>query len=46
VGITVGTWDVRMIGRYVVMAQPQAAFSQNIQVNKVVPQFRRVPGVK
>ncbi len=44
VGITVGTWDRALIGRYVVMARPGATVSQNIQVNKVVPQFRRVPG--
>jgi hypothetical protein len=41
VGITVGEMDFRLIGRYVVMAQPQGAVSQNIQMNKVVNQFKR-----
>jgi beta-lactam-binding protein with PASTA domain len=40
VGITVGELDLRLIGRYVVMAQPQAAATQRVQVNKMVRLFR------
>lgn len=41
VGITVGALDFRLIGRYVVMAQPQVAATQKIQVNKMMTMFRQ-----
>jgi len=41
VGITVGALDFGLIGRYVVLAQPQVAATQKIQVNKMVTMFKR-----
>jgi beta-lactam-binding protein with PASTA domain len=41
VGITVGEMDFRLIGRYIVMAQPQVAATQKIQVKTMMPLFKR-----
>ena len=41
VGINVGELDFRLIGRYIVMARPQATTTQNVQIKNMMTQFKR-----